>query len=68
MKNNLSLRPLLLFGIFAMKAAVIHGHGGLDRIRIEQVSDPEPTKDEVILNVHSAGLNHLDIWVRKRRA
>jgi len=51
-----------------MRAAVIQGHGGLDRVRIEQVSDPEPTKDEVILNVHSAGLNHLDIWLRKRRA
>ncbi len=50
-----------------MKAAVIQEHGGLDRVRIEQVSDPEPTEDEVALNVHSAGLNHLDIWVRKGR-
>jgi NADPH:quinone reductase-like Zn-dependent oxidoreductase len=58
---------LLLFRVFAMRAAVIQEHGGLDRVRIEQVSDPEPTEDEVVLNVHSAGLNHLDIWVRKGR-
>jgi NADPH:quinone reductase-like Zn-dependent oxidoreductase len=50
-----------------MKSAVIQEHGGLDRVRIEQVSAPEPTEDEVVLNVHSAGLNHLDIWVRKGR-
>jgi NADPH:quinone reductase-like Zn-dependent oxidoreductase len=50
-----------------MKAAVIHEHGGLDRIRIDSVSEPEPTGDEVVLKVYSAGLNHLDIWVRKGR-
>lgn len=36
-------------------------------IRIEEVSEPELTDDEVILEVRSAGLNHLDIWVRKGR-
>jgi len=51
--------------VFGMKAAVIHEHGGLDRGRIDRVSEPEPAEDEVVLKVHSAGLNHLDIWVRK---
>ncbi|MHC4640355.1 MAG: zinc-binding dehydrogenase [Planctomycetota bacterium] len=50
-----------------MKAAVIHEHGGLDHVRIDQISGPEPAEDEVVLKVHSAGLNHLDIWVRKGR-
>lgn len=50
-----------------MKAAVIHEHGELDRVRIDQVSEPEPADGEVVLDVHSAGLNHLDIWVRKGR-
>ncbi|MHC4691143.1 MAG: zinc-binding dehydrogenase [Planctomycetota bacterium] len=50
-----------------MKAAVIQEHGGLDRVRIEEVPEPKPAGDEVILKVHSAGLNHLDIWVRKGR-
>lgn len=50
-----------------MKAAVIHEHGGLDRVSIDQVSEPEPADGEVVLKVYSAGLNHLDIWVRKGR-
>jgi NADPH:quinone reductase-like Zn-dependent oxidoreductase len=50
-----------------MKAAVIYEHGGLDRVRVEEVTKPEPGKNEVILKAESAGLNHLDIWVRKGR-
>ena len=36
-------------------------------MKIEHVPDPEPKPDEVVVQVHSAGLNHLDIWVRKGR-
>jgi NADPH:quinone reductase-like Zn-dependent oxidoreductase len=50
-----------------MKAVVIQEHGGLDRVNIGRISEPEPTEDEVVLKVCSAGLNHLDIWVRKGR-
>ena len=50
-----------------MKAAVIEEHGGLDCVKIEEISVSEPAENEVILKVHSAGLNHLDIWVRKGR-
>jgi NADPH:quinone reductase-like Zn-dependent oxidoreductase len=50
-----------------MKAAVIYEHGGLDHVKIEEVAEPKPGKNEVILDVKSAGLNHLDIWVRKGR-
>lgn len=48
-----------------MKAAVIHEPGGVDKLRIEEVPEPKFAEDEVVLKVHSAGLNHLDIWVRK---
>ncbi len=51
-----------------MRAAVIQEHGGLDQLRIEEVPEPKLVEDEVILKVYSAGLNHLDIWVRKGRA
>jgi NADPH:quinone reductase-like Zn-dependent oxidoreductase len=51
-----------------MKAAVIREHGGLDLVKVEQVPEPEPAENEVILDVRSAGLNHLDIWVRKGRS
>jgi NADPH:quinone reductase-like Zn-dependent oxidoreductase len=50
-----------------MKAAVIREHGGVDRLRVEEVPEPKAAEDEVVLKVHSAGLNHLDIWVRKGR-
>ncbi len=50
-----------------MKAAVIYSHGELDRIKIEDVAPPQPAPGEVLLRVRSAGLNHLDIWVRKGR-
>ena len=50
-----------------MRAAVIREHGGLDRVRVEEISEPKFADDEVLLNVRSAGLNHLDIWVRKGR-
>ena len=50
-----------------MKAAVIYSHGELDRIKIEDIAPPQPAPGEVLLRVCSAGLNHLDIWVRKGR-
>jgi NADPH:quinone reductase-like Zn-dependent oxidoreductase len=50
-----------------MKAVVIQEHGGVDKLKVEEVPEPEHTEDEVVLKVHSAGLNHLDIWVRKGR-
>jgi NADPH:quinone reductase-like Zn-dependent oxidoreductase len=51
-----------------MKAVVIHEHGGMDQLRVKEVPEPKFTEDEVVLKVHSAGLNHLDIWVRKGRS
>ena len=51
-----------------MRAAVIQEHGEVDKLRIEEVPEPEYAEDEIVLKVHSAGLNHLDIWVRKGRS
>ena len=50
-----------------MKAAVIHEHGGLDCVRVEQVPEPATGRGEVVLKIKTAGLNHLDIWVRNGR-
>ena len=50
-----------------MKAAAIHEHGGLDLVRVEEVPAPKAAEGEVVLEVRSAALNHLDIWVRKGR-
>jgi NADPH:quinone reductase-like Zn-dependent oxidoreductase len=48
-----------------MRAAVVRQHGGLDAVSVEQVPVPEPAPDEVLVRVKAAGLNHLDLWVRR---
>jgi len=48
-----------------MKAVRIHQFGGPEVLRYEDVSDPQPRKDQVMVRVRACSLNHLDIWVRK---
>lgn len=48
-----------------MRAARISEHGGLDAIRVETVPVPRPGPGEVLVEVRAAGLNHLDLWVRR---
>ncbi len=50
-----------------MKAVVIREHGGNDQVVIEQIADPKPAPGEVVLEVRTTALNHLDIWVRNGR-
>jgi NADPH2:quinone reductase len=50
-----------------VKAAVIHENGELDVVKVEDVPEPQCGRDEVVVKVRAAGLNHLDIWVRKGR-
>ncbi len=47
-----------------MKAAVIHHHGDVDQIRVEDIPKPSPGPGEVLVSVRAAALNHLDVWVR----
>lgn len=48
-----------------MKAVRIHEFGGPDVLRYEDVPDPQPRKDQVLVRVKACAMNHLDIWVRK---
>jgi NADPH:quinone reductase-like Zn-dependent oxidoreductase len=48
-----------------MKAVRIHEFGGPEVLRYEDVADPEPRKDQVLVHVKACALNHLDVWVRK---
>jgi len=48
-----------------MKAVRIHEFGGPEVLRYEDVPDPQPRKDQVLVRVRACAMNHLDIWVRK---
>lgn len=50
-----------------MRAAAIQRHGGLDEIQMMELPRPEARPGEVVIQVKSIGLNHLDIWMRKGR-
>jgi NADPH:quinone reductase-like Zn-dependent oxidoreductase len=52
-------------GFCLVKAVRIHEDGGPDVLRYEDVPDPVPGSSEVLLSLRAAGLNHLDIWVRR---
>ena len=47
-----------------MKKIVIHRAGSYDQLRIEEVPDPTPRPDEVVIDVHAIGINYADVIVR----
>src|SRR5271155_5481337 len=49
----------------SMNTVRIHQFGGPEVLTYEDVADPRPRKDEVLVRVRACALNHLDIWVRK---
>jgi NADPH:quinone reductase-like Zn-dependent oxidoreductase len=48
-----------------MRAAIFHEHGGPDVVRFERVPVPTLGPGSVRVEVRAAGLNHLDLWVRR---
>ncbi len=48
-----------------MKAAFIEGHGNLDQLKVDHLPIPTVGPNEVLIKLEYAGLNHLDIFVRK---
>ena len=48
-----------------MKAVRIHQFGGPDVLTYEEIPDPQPRKDEVLVRIRACAMNHLDVWVRK---
>lgn len=48
-----------------MKAVRIHEFGGPEVLRYEDVPDPKPRNDQILVQVKACAMNHLDIFVRK---
>ena len=44
-----------------MHAATFREYGGPEVLRWEELPDPEPAPDDVLLEVHACGLNHSDL-------
>ena len=47
-----------------MKAVRFHEHGGPEVLRYDDVPLPEPGPGQVLVTLHAAALNHVDLFVR----
>ena len=47
-----------------MKAVVLREIGGPEQLKIEEVPDPQPAVDEVVVRLKAAAMNHRDVWIR----
>jgi NADPH:quinone reductase-like Zn-dependent oxidoreductase len=47
-----------------VQAVRIHAHGGPEALVLENVPDPRPRPDQVLVRVRACALNHLDLFVR----
>jgi NADPH:quinone reductase-like Zn-dependent oxidoreductase len=48
-----------------MKAVIFHAHGGPEVLRYEEVPDPRPAQGEVLIEVRTTSINHLDLFLRR---
>ncbi len=48
-----------------MQALMVENHGGPEALIVTDVARPEIRPDEVLVRVRAAGVNHLDLWVRR---
>jgi zinc-binding alcohol dehydrogenase/oxidoreductase len=47
-----------------MKAVVLRQPGPAENLRLEEIPDPAPGADEVVVRLKAAALNHRDVWIR----
>ena len=47
-----------------MRAVVLRSHGGPEVLTIEEVADPTPGRDEIVVDVEHTAINRADILQR----
>ena len=47
-----------------MKAFIVDRYGGPDRVRAGETPDPEVRENDVLVQIHAAGVNPLDSKIR----
>jgi zinc-binding alcohol dehydrogenase/oxidoreductase len=48
-----------------MKAIILRDLGEADNLRMEELPDPKPGPNEVVVRLEAAALNHRDVWIRR---
>jgi len=48
-----------------MRAVRFHEYGGTDVLQVDEIDRPEPADDEVLVEVHGAGVNPVDTYFRE---
>ena len=48
-----------------MQAIVLRELGEASNLRLEEVPDPQPARNEVVVRLKAAALNHRDVWIRR---
>lgn len=48
-----------------MRAIRIHEHGGPEKLLLEEIQPSPVRPHEARIRLHAAGVNHLDLWVRR---
>jgi NADPH:quinone reductase len=48
-----------------MKAIRVHEHGGPEVLRLEEIPDPTPDADEIVVRLEHVGINFIEVYQRK---
>jgi NADPH:quinone reductase-like Zn-dependent oxidoreductase len=48
-----------------MKALIFNRYGGLDQVTFADIAKPVPKPDEILVQIHAAGLNPVDNKIRE---
>ena len=49
----------------SMKAVVLTGPGGLDKLEVQDLPRPVPERGQVLVRLHASALNRRDFWITK---